>query len=76
MSRTIKWFSLPDQPVTQGFREMREKDVPQVQKLLTTYLSQFKLKPYFTEEEVAHWFLPREKVVSYATFAVFPSIKC
>ena len=41
---------------------MGVKDVPQVQKLLNTWHKKFKMYPKFTEEEVDHYFLPREYV--------------
>lgn len=34
-----------------------------VHELLTAYLKKFKLSPELTEEEIAHWLLPREGVV-------------
>ncbi|KAG5681210.1 hypothetical protein PVAND_010666 [Polypedilum vanderplanki] len=63
MLRTIKLYKLPEQPKTQGFRQMEEKDVPQAFKLLTNYLSKYQLVPLFTEEEFRHWFLPRENII-------------
>lgn len=42
---------------------MTAEDVPSAHALLTTYLNQFKLAPQMTEEEFAHWLLPREGVV-------------
>ena len=31
--------------------------------LLLKYLSKFKLKPTFNEEEFKHWFLPRDQII-------------
>ena len=42
---------------------MQEKDVKQVTKLLNSYLKTFSVAAEFSEEEVQHWFLPREKVM-------------
>lgn len=64
MQRTIKFFKLPDEPKTPGFRQLNEADVPQAHKLLCGYLKSFKLVPEFTEEEFKHWFLPRQGIVS------------
>lgn len=48
----------------EGLRLMQEKDVPAVFKLLNNYLQEFKLAPQFTsEEEVAHWLLPRKELL-------------
>lgn len=64
MTQTIKKYKLPKEVSTPGFREMEAKDVPQVAKLLKDYLSKFTLRPSLSEEEVAHWILPREGVVN------------
>lgn len=42
---------------------MVPEDVPSAHALLTAYLKQFKLAPQLSEEEFAHWLLPREGVV-------------
>ncbi len=42
---------------------MVPEDVPSAHALLTEYLKQFKLAPQLSEEEFAHWLLPREGVV-------------
>ena len=43
---------------------MEPRDVPAVTKILKTYLGQYKLAPSFDEEEVQHWLVPREDVLS------------
>lgn len=43
---------------------MTKDDVPQAFQLMSNYLKKFKLAVVFTEEEFAHWLLPREGVVS------------
>eukprot|EP00727_Mastigamoeba_balamuthi_P001543 m51a1_g11386 putative glycylpeptide n-tetradecanoyltransferase 1 (487) ;mRNA; r:10607-12842 len=63
MSRTIKLYKLPDKPETPGLRPMQHKDARAVLKLLHEGLAKFKLVPVYTEEEVCHWFLPRNNVV-------------
>jgi len=42
---------------------MVPEDVPSAHALLSEYLKQFKLAPQLSEEEFAHWLLPREGVV-------------
>ena len=65
MNRTIRLYRLPDQPFTPGLRPMTRADVPSARKLLAGYLKQFKLHIVFdTDEEFAHWMLPRDGVVS------------
>lgn len=64
MARLQKLYKLPNQTLTPGLRVMTEKDVTGVHKLLNEYLQQFQLKVLFTEEEIAHWLLPRDKVIN------------
>lgn len=45
------------------FREMRPEDVPQVTEKLNKYLEQYKIAQVFSQEEVAHNFLPRKNIV-------------
>lgn len=45
-------------------RPMVAQDVPRVADLLNKYLNKFKLTVHFSEEDVAHWLLPRDGVVS------------
>lgn len=42
---------------------MEAPDVSYVQKLLNNYLTRYKLNIQFTEEEIAHFLLPREGVI-------------
>jgi glycylpeptide N-tetradecanoyltransferase len=42
---------------------MELKDVPQVHKLLNSYLSQFHVAAQFSEDEIRHWMLPLDTVV-------------
>lgn len=43
---------------------MEQKDVKKVHRMLNEYLEKFDLSPHFSADEVSHWFLPREDVVS------------
>merc|ERR1712135_205912 len=46
-----------------GMREMAKTDVPRVYELISSYLKKFPLHPEFTQDELAHWMLPREGVI-------------
>ena len=65
MSRLIKLLKLPVQPQLVGIRPMVPDDIPQVCALLNAYLGNGKssMNPIFDDEEVDHWFLPREDVI-------------
>uniref|UniRef100_W5KFS1 Glycylpeptide N-tetradecanoyltransferase n=1 Tax=Astyanax mexicanus TaxID=7994 RepID=W5KFS1_ASTMX len=63
LQRTLKLNRLPEATKTSGLRLMALADVPQVQTLLTEYLRGFQLFPILNQEEVQHWFLPRDGVV-------------
>ncbi|XP_010513415.1 PREDICTED: putative glycylpeptide N-tetradecanoyltransferase 2 [Camelina sativa] len=71
LSMTIKLYKLPDAPITPGFRQMERRDVPAVTELLRNYLCQFELAADFDEDDVKHWFLPRENVI-YSYLVVSP----
>ena len=64
MARMVKLYKLPAQPQTPRLRPMQASDVDGVHSLLQTYLSQFHLKVVFTKDEIEHWLLPRNKVIS------------
>jgi glycylpeptide N-tetradecanoyltransferase len=49
--------------ITINARAMEKKDVDGVYKLLKIYLEKFTIRAYYSKEEVAHWLLPRDKVV-------------
>ncbi|XP_054948414.1 glycylpeptide N-tetradecanoyltransferase 2 isoform X8 [Pan paniscus] len=68
LQRTMKLYRLPDVTKTSGLRPMEPKDIKSVRELINTYLKQFHLAPVMNEEEVAHWFLPREHIID--TFVV------
>ena len=63
LARMVKLYKLPDQPTTPGMRPMEPKDVDQVTALLNEYLAQFTLKTLFTNDDMAHWLLPRKDVI-------------
>ncbi|CAI2349559.1 unnamed protein product [Caenorhabditis sp. 36 PRJEB53466] len=64
MARTIKLYKLPETTTTRGLRPMTREDVPQVFKLLTQSLKQYRLAPVYTsEEELAHALVPVKNVV-------------
>ncbi|KAF8819527.1 myristoyl CoA:protein N-myristoyltransferase [Cardiosporidium cionae] len=63
MSRALKLYKVPPAPLISGIRVMREEDVPSVCKLVTTFLSKYKVALILSEEECAHWLLPRENVI-------------
>ena len=64
MARTIKLYEVPDQPTLAGVRQMEDRDVRVVTSLLCGYLERFKLAPKFTEQDVRHWLVHQEGVVS------------
>jgi len=64
LSRTIRLFSLPEKPATPGIRPMGAADVAAGTRLFNSSLAGHQLKCTMDEAEFAHWFLPREGVVS------------
>lgn len=63
MTRTIKLYAVKSETATPGIREMCPEDVAAACKLLMEYLSQFEMHVEMTEEEFAHWLLPRKGVI-------------
>lgn len=51
-----------------GFRAMKEEDVPQVTEKLNEYLKKYRISQVFSEEEVKHNFLPRPGIVGSYVF--------
>ena len=49
--------------MTEGLREMTDKDVARVTELANAYLQTFKVAPRLNEDEVKHWMLPIPNVV-------------
>jgi len=63
MARMQRLFRLPEQTSLSSLRPMTADDVPSAHKLLTRYLQKFNLSVIFSEDEFAHWLLPREGVI-------------
>ena len=63
MARTIKLYSLKAETSTPGIRPMEARDVPEACALLAKYYKKYKLYTSFSEEDFAHWLLPREGVI-------------
>ncbi|OLY81108.1 Glycylpeptide N-tetradecanoyltransferase [Smittium mucronatum] len=67
MSRLVNKFKVISDTSAQlpGMRPIKEKDIPQVRKLLNKYLnSRSKMHQVFSTDELAkHWLLPRDNVV-------------
>jgi glycylpeptide N-tetradecanoyltransferase len=62
MRQLAQRYRLSERP-NMPFVPMVAADVPEVAAMLTGYLAGFELSPVMTEEDVAHWFVPRERVV-------------
>lgn len=56
-AQMVSRYALPKETTLASIRPMTPADVPQVHKLLTSYLKRFELAPILSEEEVSHWFL-------------------
>lgn len=63
LDQEAKRYQLSKQPREPGFRPMEPQDVPQVTVKLNEFLEKYSFSQVFTEEEVAHWFLPRPGIV-------------
>lgn len=63
MARTLKLYALKSETNTPGIRPLEARDVPAASRLLHDYLIKFALHVEFTEEDFAHWLLPREGVI-------------
>ncbi|EAN92877.1 putative N-myristoyl transferase [Trypanosoma cruzi] len=63
LSMIKRFYELPAKPKTRGLRPMEPKDAPQVANLLRKKLATCDVAPVFTDEEVAHYTLPREGVL-------------
>ncbi|KAI6363200.1 hypothetical protein MCOR25_005986 [Pyricularia grisea] len=56
-SYQVMKYKLPEKTLVKGLREMKEKDVPAVSKLLHEYMKRYDLAPQYDETEMKHWFL-------------------
>jgi len=63
LARSKKIYKLPNETTIQGLRKMEVKDCNSVYKLLNEYLKKFPIHPYYSLDEVVHWFVPRDDVV-------------
>jgi glycylpeptide N-tetradecanoyltransferase len=63
MADMVKKYAVPKKQRLPGFRPLTPADVPEVAVKLNGYLNKFKIAQVFSEEEVAHWFLPRPSIV-------------
>ena len=63
LARYVKINKVADAPKIEGLRPMEAGDLAQVQELLNTYLTRYKLNIQFSVDEVAHFLLPREWVI-------------
>lgn len=65
LQRTIKLNKLPETQKLPGLRLMKKEDIPQVCKLLNSYLKlKTKLWIEWDEIEISHWLLPIRGVIS------------
>ncbi|OQV15398.1 Glycylpeptide N-tetradecanoyltransferase 2 [Hypsibius exemplaris] len=63
LQRMKKLYKVDEEGKLPGFRPAEAKDVPAIHDLLTTYLKQFEMAPEFELEEVAHYFMPQDKII-------------
>ena len=64
MSAFVKVHKLPKETATEGLRRMNESDIPKVKNALNAHLDQhYKVHITFTENEIRHYFLPRDDVI-------------
>lgn len=58
ISRLVRKYALPAQPLLPGFREMEERDLHGVSELLKGFMKRYEMSQVFgAVEEVRHWFL-------------------
>ncbi|XP_061665833.1 glycylpeptide N-tetradecanoyltransferase 1-like [Syngnathoides biaculeatus] len=63
LQRAHKFYRLPEDAKTAGFRPMTRGDVERTQELLRAHLGKFHLAASWSREEIQHWFLPREGLI-------------
>lgn len=63
ISRAKAIYKLAKETTLEGLRVMEKKDVEGVYEILEKYLSQFKIRPFYSPQEVEHWFVPRKNIV-------------
>ena len=60
---TLKFHLAKEHQLSDSFRSMRVTDMAQVTKLLASYQDSFALHPVLSEDEAAHWLLPRPDIL-------------
>ncbi|KAK2195288.1 bifunctional Glycylpeptide N-tetradecanoyltransferase [Babesia duncani] len=63
MTRAIRLYRIPPLLQHQQLRPMQKKDVTGVYTLLKNNLSKYKVHQNFSQQEVTHYFLPRENII-------------
>lgn len=63
LSRAKRVYAISKETSLEGLRVMEKKDVDSVYEIMEKYLSKFDVRPYYSKEEVRHWFVPRDKIV-------------
>lgn len=63
MARAKKIYSFSKETTISGLRPIEKKDSDQVHYILENYLSQFKIRPYYSKEEIEHWFNPTDNLI-------------
>jgi glycylpeptide N-tetradecanoyltransferase len=63
LARAKGIYKLAKETSITRIRAMEKKDVEGVYEILDNYLSKFKIRPYYSKEEVEHWFVPRKSIV-------------
>lgn len=63
LARSKRLYALPDTPAIDGVRPMEPRDVHAAAALVNAYLRKFALHPVFSDDDFAHWLLPRRGVI-------------
>lgn len=63
LSRAKGIYKIAKETTLKSIRPMEKKDVDGVFDILNNYLSTFKIRPFYSKEEVEHWFVPRKDIV-------------
>lgn len=63
MQMMKRHYNLPAKPAGKGLRPMKKEDAASIAKILNEQLNTYRVAAIFTEEEVAHWLMPRKDVV-------------
>eukprot|EP01059_Diplonema_ambulator_P002760 TRINITY_DN12408_c0_g1_i1.p1 TRINITY_DN12408_c0_g1~~TRINITY_DN12408_c0_g1_i1.p1 ORF type:complete len:484 (+),score=190.22 TRINITY_DN12408_c0_g1_i1:54-1454(+) len=63
MDQVKRFYALPEKPKLARIRLMEKKDCKQVRALLEEYLEKFGVHQQWSNDEVAHWLLPKQDVI-------------